>query len=126
MATTATITINSLEGNKAVKVIHVAGELDETNLPQFEGALTPLMEDKTVKVFIFNFMELRFINSKVIGFFAYLYTTLNKDKRRIIFASYNQTIRDILTLVGLDKLVESAPTLEEAIESAYSLINPAQ
>ena len=126
MATTATITINSLEGNKSVKVIHVAGELDETNLPQFEGALTPLMEDKTVKVFIFNFMELRFINSKVIGYFAYLYTTLSKDKRRIIFASYNQTIRDILTLVGLDKLVESAPTLEEAIESAYSLINPAQ
>ena len=124
MATTATITINSLEGNSAVKVIHVAGELDETNLPQFEGAITPLMEDPTVKVFIFNFMELRFMNSKVIGYFAYLYTTLSKDKRRIIFASYNQTIHDILTLVGLDKLVESAPTLDIAIQAAYTLINP--
>jgi len=125
MATTATITINSLEGNGTVKVIHVAGELDETNLPQFEAAITPLMEDPTVKVFIFNFMELRFINSKVIGYFAYLYTTLSKDKRRIIFASYNQTIHDILTLVGLDKLVESAPTLDIAIQAAYNLINPA-
>jgi anti-anti-sigma factor len=125
MATTATITINSLEGNNTVKVIHVAGELDETNLPQFEGAITPLMEDPTVKVFIFNFMELRFINSKVIGYFAYLYTTLSKDKRRIIFASYNQTIHDILTLVGLDRLVESAPTLDIAIQAAYKLINPA-
>jgi anti-anti-sigma factor len=125
MATTANITINSLEGNNTVKVIHVAGELDETNLPQFEAAIAPLMEDLSVKVFIFNFMELKFINSKVIGYFAYLYTTLSKDKRRIIFASYNQTIHDILTLVGLDKLVESAPTLDIAIQAAYALINPA-
>ena len=124
MATTATITINSLEGNDTIKVIHVAGELDETNLPQFEGAIAPLMSNPAVKVFIFNFMELRFMNSRVIGYFAYLYTTLNKDKRRIIFASYNQTIHDILTLVGLDKLVESAPTLDVAIQSAYKLINP--
>ena len=125
MATTANITINSLEGNNTVKVIHVAGELDETNLPQFEAAIAPLMEDPSVKVFIFNFMELKFMNSKVIGYFAYLYTTLNKDKRRIIFASYNQTIHDILTLVGLDKLVESAATLDIAIQEAYNLINPA-
>ena len=124
MATTANITINSLEGNNTVKVIHVAGELDETNLPQFEAAIAPLMEDPSVKVFIFNFMELKFMNSKVIGYFAYLYTTLSKDKRRIIFASYNQTIHDILTLVGLDKLVESAATLDIAIQEAYSLINP--
>jgi len=124
MPTTANITINSVEGNGAIKVIHVAGELDESNLPQFEAAITPLMEDKAVKVLIFNFMELKFMNSKVIGFFAYLYSTLNKDKRRIIFASYNQTIHDILTLVGLDKLVESSPTLDSAIQSAYGLINP--
>jgi anti-anti-sigma factor len=124
MPTIANITINSLEGSAAIKIIHVAGELDESNLPQFEGAITPLMEDKAVKVLIFNFMELKFMNSKVIGFFAYLYSTLNKDKRRIIFASYNQTIHDILTLVGLDKLVESAPTLDEAIKSSYGMINP--
>ena len=124
MPTTANITINSVEGNNAIKVIHVAGELDESNLPQFEGAITPIMEDKSVKVLIFNFMELKFMNSKVIGFFAYLYTTLSKDKRRIIFASYNQTIHDILALVGLDKLVDSAPTLDVAIQDAYKLINP--
>ncbi len=124
MPTTANITINSVEGNNAIKVIHVAGELDESNLPQFESAITPIMEDKSVKVLIFNFMELKFMNSKVIGFFAYLYTTLSKDKRRIIFASYNQTIHDILALVGLDKLVDSAPTLDVAIQDAYKLINP--
>ncbi|MBI5421519.1 hypothetical protein HZA44_00075, partial [Candidatus Peregrinibacteria bacterium] len=58
--------------------------------------------------------------------FAYLYTTLSKDKRRIIFASYNQTIKDILGLVGLDKLVESQATMDDAIEAAYVMTNPAQ
>jgi anti-anti-sigma factor len=125
MATTATITINSVEGNDAIKVIHVAGELDETNLPEFEGTLTPLIEDQKIKVFIFDFVELRFMNSKVIGFFAYVYTTLSRNQRRIIFASYNQTIYDILTLVGLDKLVDSEVTLEGAIQAAYKMLNPA-
>lgn len=126
MPTIANITVNSLEGNHFIKVIHVSGELDETNLPQFEETINTLVLDPEIKVFIFNFMELKFINSKVIGYFAYLYTTLSKDKRRIIFASYNQTIKDILGLVGLDKLVESQATMDDAIEAAYVMTNPAQ
>lgn len=124
MPTIANITVNSLEGNHFIKVIHVSGELDETNLPQFEETINALVLDPEIKVFIFNFMELKFINSKVIGYFAYLYTTLSKDKRRIIFASYNQTIKDILGLVGLDKLVESQATMDDAIEAAYVMTNP--
>jgi len=119
MPTEATITVHSLQGHGDVKIINVVGELDETNLPQFEEVLNPLVADESVKVFIFNLMDLKFMNSKVVGYFAYLYTTLSKFQRRIIFACYNQNIKDILQLVGLDKLVESQATLEGAIQAAY-------
>lgn len=122
MPTNATITVNALEGSQAMKVVHVAGELDETNLPNFEEVVTPLALDEKVKVLVFNFMGLKFMNSKVIGYFAYLYTTMSRSQRKIIFACYNQTIRDIMMLVGLDKLVDSEATLEGAIQKAYSYV----
>ncbi len=122
MPTNATITVNALEGSQAMKVVHVTGELDETNLPNFEEVVTPLALDEKVKVLVFNFMGLQFMNSKVIGYFAYLYTTMSRSQRKIIFACYNTTIRDIMMLVGLDKLVDSEATLEGAIQKAYSYV----
>jgi anti-anti-sigma factor len=124
MPTTATITVNSLENSQDMKVVHVTGELDESNLPQFEQAVTPLALDPTIKVLVFNFMGLQFMNSKVIGYFAYLYSTMSRTNRKMIFACYNQTIHDIMTLVGLDKLVDSEATLEGAIQKAYSYATP--
>jgi len=122
MPTTATITVNSLENNDAIRVVHITGELDESNLPEFERTVGPVALDPKTQILIFNFMGLKFMNSKVIGYFAYLYTTLSRTQRKIIFACYNQNIRDIITLVGLDKVVESFPTLEGAIESAYRIV----
>jgi anti-anti-sigma factor len=117
MATVANITVNPAPNNPAVKVVNLSGEIDESNLPEFENVVNPLVQDLNNKVLIFNLKGLEFISSKVIGHFAYLYTTLKHSQRKIILADLDQDIKDIFALVGLDQMIASYPTLEEALRN---------
>ncbi len=114
MATEASITLEDFQNGK---IVHLSGEMDETNLPELEQAIAPLAEDATVKNVIFDFNGLEFINSKVIGYFASVYSTTKRVGHELIFANANETIMDILALVGLTEIVPNFNTLEEAINS---------
>ena len=117
MATAANITVNDVPENISVKVVNVSGELDESNLPEFEGVINPLVKDLNNKILIFNLNGLEFISSKVIGQFAYFYTTLSHSQRKIVLADLGQDIKDIFALVGLDQMIPSYPNLEDALQA---------
>ena len=82
-----------------------------------ENIVNPLIQDLNNKVLILNLKGLEFASSKVIGYFASIYTTLNRTQRKIVFTDSNQTIKDILALVGLDQIIPTFPTLEEALSN---------
>lgn len=115
MPTIANITVQDAPTNPAVKIINVSGELDESNLSEFEAVVNPLVQDEAVKVLIFNLEGLEFMSSKIIGYFASVYTALSRSQRQVIAANINETIKDILVLVGLDQLLTIYPTLDEAL-----------
>ena len=117
MVTTANIKVEDVPENASVKVVNLSGELDESNLPEFEGAINPLVQDLNNKTLILNLKGLEFISSKAIGYLASIYTTLNRTQRKMVLTDFNQTIKDILTLVGLDQIITTYPTLEEALQS---------
>ena len=114
MPTTAQISQEKVEN---AYVIHMSGEIDVSNLPELEGVVNPLVQDTSVTSFVLDAGGLDFIDSKVVGYMAYLYSTLSKSGRKIVFAQTNSTINDILTLVGLTNIVSSYPTLDEALNS---------
>lgn len=118
MATVANITVNDVPENTSVKVVNVSGELDESNLPEFEGVVNPLVKDLNNKILIFNLNGLEFISSKVIGQFAYFYTTLSHSQRKIMLADLGQDIKDIFVLVGLDQMIPEYSSLDEALKVA--------
>ena len=117
MPTVANITIEDLAGYPGTEVVRVAGELDESNLSDLENAVNPLVQDPNVQTLIFNFNALEFMSSKIIGYLAGLYTTLSHENKKMILAEFNQTIFDILSLVGMDQMVGCYKTMEEVIAS---------
>jgi len=116
MATQANIKVDTSTDRSSVKVINVSGELDESNLPELENVMNPLIKDENNKVIILNFNGLKFMGSKLIGMFAAMYATLNHSQRQIVFAEMNQTITDIVTFVGLNRIIPCYPTLDEALK----------
>ena len=117
MATEVNITVNSNPNNSSVQVVNVVGELDESNSPDFEATVNALVQDVNNQAIIFNFEGLEFMSSKIIGYMASVYTAMKHNQRTMVLAAYNQTIEDILMLVGLNQLVTTYPTVEEALQA---------
>ncbi len=116
MLGTLNISVSPSDGDPSVLVVNLSGELDGSTLPDLEEQLIPKIKDKSNKAFIFNLKGLKFMDSKSIGFFVYAYTTLSRTQREIAITEYNRTIKDILTIVGLVKIISCYPTLNEAMK----------
>jgi len=102
---------------KNICIVHIDGEVDSSSLPELEATLKPIVDNKHIKSLVFNCVDLTFINSKVVGYVAYLHTTFSHNKRQLVFAQTNETIADILMLVGLTTIIPQYDTLEEALSN---------
>ena len=114
MSTTAQITTKAKEN---AYVVHMKGEIDVTNLPDLEVAVKPIVDNADVKILILDCKDLVFIDSKVVGYFAYLYSTLSHSERKILITAANETINDILTLVGLTAIIPQFLTIDDALQN---------
>ena len=100
-----------------VKVVAIIGEMDEASLDPLKAQLDPLLEDMNVKTILFNLSNLEFINSKGIGYLVSVHTHLSKDQRVLILAGANETVMDVISLVGLTTIIKYFGTVEEAMSS---------
>ncbi|MBN1258597.1 STAS domain-containing protein [Candidatus Peregrinibacteria bacterium] len=101
-------------------LIHAGGEIDQTGLPDLENAVKPLLGNPALKILVLDCAALTFINSKVVGYLVYLHTTLAKSGRKLILAGLNETLTDILSLVGLITILPHYETWEQAVENSKS------
>ena len=113
MLTPAQITSEAIKNN--LYVIHLSGEIDINSLPDLENTVKPIIEKEDIQGIVLDCKELTFIDSKIVGFIAYLYTNLSNAKRKLIITGANETINDILTLVGLTAIVPNFSSIDEAI-----------
>lgn len=122
MGTFAEIKTQGVNNYDYIAVISISGELDESNLHLLEENFSVLLPNLNKKIFILDLTGLIFMSSKIIGYLASLHTTLTHEHRKIILASYNENIADIIRLVGLDKLIPSYLSLEDALEDNLNTI----
>ncbi len=101
--------------NPSVKVISLTGEMDETSIDALKTQLDPLLADQNLKVLLFDFRQLEFINSKGIGYLVSVHTHLSKDKREMVIAGANEAVMDVISLVGLTTIIKYFNTVEEAL-----------
>lgn len=116
MATVVTIELLGLEDFPSVKVLVFKGQMDESNLQEASSRLDAIVADNETRYILLNFKELEFINSKVIGYLASLYSNASEKGKKVVIVEANENIMDILSLVGLTTIIDHYPTLEEAIE----------
>ncbi len=101
--------------NENIIVVKLTGQIDESNLEELSNPLDTIK--KEYNIIILNIKDLYYINSKVIGYFAALYSDLNKSNKKLVFAEGNPQIMDIISLVGLTNIIEYYETESEAINS---------
>lgn len=110
------VRLMTIKGLESVKIVSLKGQIDESNLIVLSTKLDFFLIDKKTSYIVLNFKELDFLNSKVIGYIASYYSKLHDLDKRLIIIEANETILDILSLVGLTNIIDYYPNLKEAVE----------
>lgn len=112
------INIEDLAGapaGKVIKIVHVAGQLDESNVDEQAKGIYQVIEANPQGLsLIFDFMALEYMNSKSIGYLTDWYSKISASAGKVVIAGARENILDILQVVGLTQLINTYPTLDEA------------
>ena len=120
MLTKVLIDIAAHEQDESTIIVKFSGQIDESNLGEVKEQIDPLLEKEGVQYIIFHFKDLEFINSKVIGYLASLYSLANEQEKKLMIVESNQNIMDILALVGLTTIINHYDSIQEALEAITS------
>ena len=92
-------------------------ELDETNADKtFNQIYTDIwgFEDKKI---IFNMAWLKYLNSKSIGYIADVYSNIDDNDGEMYITNCDESVKDVLELVGITNIVPTVDTVEEALDA---------
>jgi len=105
----------TVETQQAIKVITLAGQLDESNIDNFAPKVYELIQSVGEGTnFIIDLENITYMNSKSIGYISDWYSKIVSKQGKLVIAKAASNIKDILNVVGLDKVIPLAQTLEEA------------
>lgn len=98
-----------------LKVIAFDGRIDESNLDTVKEKIAPFLIDKETFVLLFDFKKLEYINSRVVGYLASIYSQMTAKGGKVFIVSPSEPIQDILKVVGLNSIIEMFHSIEDAI-----------
>lgn len=116
--TSITITIEdiaSTDATKIIKLIAIAGQLDESNVDDKAQEIYAVINQTPKNLFmIFDFEQLEYMNSKSIGYLTDWFGKVTEGGGKIMIIKAKPNIIDILQVIGLTQLIPMYATLEEA------------
>lgn len=98
-----------------VDIFEFHGELDETNADKTFTAIYNSIGDFSGKKIIFNFVGLKYLNSKSIGYIADIFSNIEDGNGAMCLTNMSDEVRDTLELVGITTIIQVADTEEVGV-----------
>ncbi|MDD5770087.1 MAG: STAS domain-containing protein [Candidatus Gracilibacteria bacterium] len=108
------IEVNKKEQN-GVLIFEFSGELDETNADKTFTSVNAEIGDFSDKKIIFNLSNLKYLNSKSIGYIADIYSNIEENSGEMYISNCDEGVKDVLELVGITTIIPTVDTVEEAL-----------
>ncbi|MFT7183964.1 MAG: anti-anti-sigma factor [Oceanicoccus sp.] len=107
--------LSGLPEGKLGKLVHVVGQLDESNVDEKAKEIYALIEANPQNLnLVFDFAGLEYMNSKSIGYLTDWYSKVSASGGKLVVAAARENIVDILQVVGLTQLVNMYASVDEA------------
>ena len=107
--------VQSTQPGKTIKLVHVVGQLDESNVDEKSKVIYQMLETVPQGLnVIFDFSGLEYMNSKSIGYLTDWYSKISATGGKVVIAQARDNILDILQVVGLTQLINAYASVEEA------------
>ena len=109
--------INFSLDNKNLMVELLATELDHHIANEVREEIDYVLKEKQVKNVVFNFKNIRFMDSSGIGVVIGRYKQVSSEGGKVGEININDIVKKIFDLSGMNKIIEVHSTYEDAISS---------
>lgn len=103
------------EGN--TDIVKFSDKLTYAKLQSIKSDLTDKLTFKEMGQVVIDLSNVKILDSAGIGLVVSLYKSAVKEKGKLVIASQNSAITDILKTVGVNKIIKVFPTLDEAVNN---------
>ena len=111
------IAVSPAVEDKNYQVITFSGEFDKAGQSEIKDELTKAVKETSRAVVIFDFSDLKFINSEGIGYLMEIHTHLiNKDKKLII-VGLKDNVKDVFGTIGINDIIPIHASLDAYLKS---------
>ena len=108
------VEVNKKEQNGII-IFEFSGELDETNADKTFTAIYEDIWGFAGKKIIFNLANLKYLNSKSIGYIADIFSNIEETEGQMFIANCDEWVKDILELVWITTIVPTVDSIAEAM-----------
>lgn len=106
--------VDEIVNGKAVKIVSLIGQLDETNVDDEAKKIYEVINLMTEPNLLIDLSQLTYINSKAIGYLTDWYSKAAAKNGKITIAGPQPNILDILKVVGITQIINIHASSEEA------------
>ncbi len=113
MGPNLTIEAGDMPEGQTYQVITFHGEFDKAGHNEIRTELDDLVKSFTGKSLIFDFSDLKFINSEGIGYLMEIHTYLIKRDMQLAFVGVVAHINDVFETIGISEIIPLFKDLPE-------------
>jgi anti-anti-sigma factor len=95
-------------------VFSFAGEFESVDLPALSKGIDQLVDAGRNRL-VFNFKDLRFINSAALGYLCELHASLPDEEGQLVISEPSAEFEKIVSTLGIDQLLTICPNDAEAL-----------
>lgn len=92
--------------NGSALLVQLTGELDHHSAREVKDQLENYLSDNGIKDMIFDFSQLRFMDSSGIGVLIGRYNTIKKRNGQVSVFNVNNQVDKLMTLSGLYRIIK--------------------
>lgn len=107
----------SMETRDGVQVIHLSGALDSLAFDQFKDLLAEWVAKPTTRL-VLDCQHLTFVNSQGLALLGSQQRLIVQNRSFMGIAGLNRRIVKTIEMLGLDRLVNLYPAVDEAVAAA--------
>lgn len=115
MSETIAPTVETLPDAVVIKVL--AHLLDEENITALRTAIEGAVSKSPSLPFVIDMAAVKFVPSLTLGVLVRIISDFKARRQRLVFAALQPTVRQVLTITRLDRLMETMPDVAAARSS---------
>lgn len=113
MQATLKMQISDPDAIKGYQVLTFIGEFDKIGYSEINDQLEKIVEDLHVPTLIFDFHELKFINSEGIGYLMEVHSRLMKADKQLVIVGSRDHIKDVFDAIGIAEIITTFDKLSD-------------